>query len=200
MRYNQRKTAFLTLLLLFPSSAFCDLTGNWTITRIIKTTELQLAVKGARPVKSMGLVQTNYQFNADGTITTSGGNSGTWKENSKGDFAIFFDKKIQAKNLEQALTDQGFAVNSVKIVKDSIKGIVYPEGIIGTSNGAFTIDVKSNQGNYKSKVSVTFSFAGIKPQSITTFSAQHENTKLQINDEMVLSDNLLKKLSSAISK
>ncbi len=196
MRHNRYKTAFLILSMLFPVSAFCDLTGNWTITRIVKTTELQLAVKGARPVKSMGLVQTNYQFNADGTITTSGNNSGTWKQNSKGDFTIYFDKKIQAENLAQVLKNQGFKVNSVKIGKDSTKGIVYPEGIIGTSNGAFTVDIDTNQGKYKSKVSVSFTFAGINPQVTTTFSADQEK---QPGHEMAITDGLLKSLAAAIS-
>ncbi len=157
----------ITTLVLAPSYALADMTGTWVITRIIKTTELQVNVKKAIPSRSMGIVETEYRFSADGTFTTAGGNKGTWKE-STGRFSMAFDKATQAELLKQALLKKGLEINSVKVLKDVTRGTVYPNGIIGESTGVTLVDVTTSQGPYKAKLTVNFSFAGFTPVAART--------------------------------
>jgi hypothetical protein len=161
MRPCLKKNAAFALLLTFPMTAFCDLTGTWNVVRIIKNTALQTNAPGARPERDMDIVQTTYTFNSDGTVTTAGGNRGTWREGN-GRFSISFDKAAQAANLAQVLTNQGFQVHGVKILQGKVKGSVYNRGIIGEAIGIYILDYSTPLGRYKGKVTVNFTFGGFK--------------------------------------
>lgn len=155
------KATVLTALL--PTAALAqtyDVTGIWDVTVLTRTDLVPLRQTGVIPEHTVKVADDTYQFNNDGSFTTTD-IDGRWSmyKSQYGIATSAYDLENQFRdNLVQ--NEPGIIINSLKLLSRKMLGNQLDNGIWGTEKFEYKIDSSLNGYRDVVKLSYTTNVAG----------------------------------------